>query len=173
MSADIRNKVIGYAEGNRRQQDGNGECWTLAENALKSAGAKTSWELATPDQKKFFDDADYTWGKKINLSEIKPGCILQFRNYKVSIKRTTTEPDGGTSWKTESFNYGHHTSIAISEIKSKTVRVLHQNVPDGDKKRKLVIEGDIYTESYRDNKKPVSTELVVTGKVWAYEPIPK
>ena len=173
MSGDLRTKVKSYAEGKRGQQDGDGECWTLAERALEKAGAKTSTELATPDQKEDFDNADYTWGKQIKVSEIKPGCILQFRNYRVDIKRTTTSTGGGSSWNTEYFEYSHHTAIAISEVKSNTVKVLHQNVPDGDEKRKLVVEGTVYTESFNDNGKPTSTEIKVSGKLWVYEPMPK
>jgi hypothetical protein len=173
MSGDLRTKVKSYVEGKRGQQDGNGECWTLAENALKKAGAKTSWELAAPDQKKNFENADYIWGKPIKLSEVKPGCILQFRNYRVDIKRTTTSAGGGSSWKTEYFTYNHHTAIAISAVTSNTVKVLHQNVPDDDKKRKLVVEGTVYTGSFKDNGKPTSTEIKVSGKLWAYEPLPE
>ena len=51
------------------KQVGNGECWTLAHDALDKAGAKR------PGQDGL---SAYEFGKKVSLSTLKPGDILQF-----------------------------------------------------------------------------------------------
>ncbi|HET9954420.1 MAG TPA: hypothetical protein VFQ61_07945 [Polyangiaceae bacterium] len=57
----VNQKIQAFASSRVGQQVGDGECWTLAEQALAAAGAKTSNEImgaanVTPD-------ADYVWGK--------------------------------------------------------------------------------------------------------------
>jgi len=41
---------------------GRGECYDLADHALKHAGAKSA-----PDYGKINHDGDYRWGKAVNL----------------------------------------------------------------------------------------------------------
>lgn len=160
--SDLRTKVLSYVSGKRGQQDGDGQCWTLAENALKSAEAKTSWEL-TPD-KKNFASADYVWGKKIPLAEIAAGDILQFKDFSWRV-------DGSdSSWRTGA--YPHHTSVAIGPPNTfGTVKVLHQNVPDDDPDKKLVVENGVPTRDSSWTSEGVKYTLKVKGTVKAYTPI--
>ncbi|MEM7695844.1 MAG: hypothetical protein AAF318_15450 [Pseudomonadota bacterium] len=158
----LREKVLSYVSGKKGQQDGNGECWTLAENALKSAGAKTSWEL-TPN-KKNFGSADYVWGKKIAKADVAAGDILQFKDYSWRVDGS----DG--SWQT--MGYGHHTSVAIGQLNGLgTVRVLHQNVPDDNPNKKLVVENGVPLRDATWTSEGVTYTLKVKGTVSVYTPI--
>jgi hypothetical protein len=107
----LRMKVVAYAQGKLGQQDGNGECWTLVDDALKAAGADTS------------GDASYVFGTAMNLSDLIPGDILQFEG--VTFKHTNS--DG--SWYTS--DYPHHTAI-VESVNGKTITILNQNV-NGDR----------------------------------------
>lgn len=65
-AGDLSQKVVDFAVRNIGQQVGNGECWTLANEALKAAGAQPA--------------DGYTFGTPLSLNEIRPGDILQFTN---------------------------------------------------------------------------------------------
>lgn len=158
----VATQVHAYANSKRGQQDGNGECWTLAENACVSAGAQTSNDL-TPSGGNFAN-ADYVWGTRIEAADIGPGCILQFRNYTIRV----TQPDG--SWRENT--YAHHTSIAISRPNGQgVVQVLHQNVPDGDPNKKLVVENAVPTRDATQRSGGGEVVTDVSGSLWAYRPI--
>lgn len=63
-ATDVGQKILQFAVSHLGQQVGNGECWTLAAEAMKAAGAQP------PD--------GYTFGDEIPLRSIKPGDVLQF-----------------------------------------------------------------------------------------------
>ena len=103
-------QVLDFARGKLGKQVGNGECWTLAFQALDHVHAKRPGQdgLTT-----------YQFGKQVALSVIKPGDILQFEN--VNFKHTSSNG----SWSTSSFP--HHTAIVLS-VNGKQITVLNQNV---------------------------------------------
>jgi hypothetical protein len=113
--------VVDYARGKLGHQVGNGECWTLAFEALQAAGAKRPGE----DGLKV-----YEFGKAIELKAVKAGDVLQFEN--VNFKHTNA--DG--SWYTNSFP--HHTAIVLS-VSGTRITLLQQNVGGN----KTVQEGTI------------------------------
>ena len=90
----INQKVSIYATGQLGTQVGNGECFTLADQALRQADAKSA-----SDYGEITSNADYRWGNAVNLRELIPGDIVQFRDYEVVI---TTE----TITRTETGNGG-------------------------------------------------------------------
>jgi hypothetical protein len=118
-------KVLAYAQKQKGQQVGNGECAVLALEALKSANAKPR---ATDDPNK----EDYVWGTLVytldraagakpqgKTTDVKPGAIVQFRDAKFRGR-----VPGGIY--TEMFP--HHTAIvAAVENNGNTIRILHQN----------------------------------------------
>ncbi len=63
-ATEVGQKILQFAISHLGQQVGNGECWTLAAEAMKAAGAQP------PD--------GYTFGDEIPLRSIKPGDVLQF-----------------------------------------------------------------------------------------------
>jgi hypothetical protein len=105
-------RVLAFAKSKMDQKVGNGQCWTLAYAALKSAGAR----LPGVD-----GYGTYVFGRGLPLDRIAPGDVVQFE--KVRFKET--RPDG--SWL--SFTFPHHTAIVYA-VKGRTVTFIHQNVND-------------------------------------------
>ena len=71
---DLNQKVLKFAEDHMGQQVGNGECWTLAAEALSSAGA------ARPGAKGV---GVYDFGHKLEAGEgLLPGDVVQFEKAK-------------------------------------------------------------------------------------------
>src|SRR4051794_33478744 len=119
-------KVVAFCQQHRGEQVGDGECASLANQALKAAGAKGRG----PDRP---NKGDYTWGNQIFCIEghdnaptsegksfdIKAGDIIQLRDVKFKGRRP-----GGTY----SMTFSHHTAIVAGlEDGGQTVHVFHQN----------------------------------------------
>jgi len=83
-------------------RDGNGECWTLGANALKSAGTQ--------------DAIGLNFGQEIELSQVYPGDILQFKLCKFVFP-------GGS----KSAGSPDHTSIVTHKLSNSKFEVLEQN----------------------------------------------
>jgi hypothetical protein len=62
--SEIQREVVNFAADSIGRKIGRGECWDLADQALRAAGAEPP--------------KGYTFGDRIPLSEIQPGDILQF-----------------------------------------------------------------------------------------------
>ncbi|MGZ0172658.1 MAG: CHAP domain-containing protein [Planctomycetales bacterium] len=62
--SELQRKVVNFAADNIGKKIGRGECWDLADQALRAAGAE--------------HPKGYTFGDRIPLNEIQPGDILQF-----------------------------------------------------------------------------------------------
>ncbi len=107
---DLNDAVVSFAMANLGTQVGDGQCWTLVDQALKAAGADTS------------GDAAYVWGNPIGLDALAPGDVLQFEN--VHFQGAT--PDGG--WYSQDFP--HHSAIVYS-VDGNKITLLNQNV-NGD-----------------------------------------
>ena len=79
MSETTSQKVVNWARAQLGKQVRTGECWDLADSALKQAGAKSSGDLGPMDA-----DADYVWGDEVtDLKDVQPGDILQFRDFTI------------------------------------------------------------------------------------------
>jgi hypothetical protein len=94
-------KVLEFALNHLGQQVGNGECWTLAEDALLYAGAKPA--------------VGYVFGEKISLDSAQPGDILQFESA-VFV--------GPTYWM--QMGFPHHTAI-VDAVQGSQFVILQQN----------------------------------------------
>jgi|SRR6185369_12435649 len=106
---DLNRKVLKFAEDHLGKQVGNGECWTLAAEALAEAGAPRPGAMGV---------AVNDFGRKLGAREkILPGDVVQFEKAKF-VHRTRT----GTSTQTMS----HHTAI-VAKVQGKTIALLHQN----------------------------------------------
>jgi len=81
----LNQKVVVWAQGHLGKKVGAGECWDLGESALKQAGAQTSNVLGPVG-----DDTDYIWGDQIDMKDVQPGDIIQFRDHEAT---TTTETE--------------------------------------------------------------------------------
>ena len=95
-------RVLNFAQANLGRQVGNGECWTLAFEALRAAGARH-------DQ-----THRYIFGQSVT-GQMMPGDIVQFENCLFQ---------GSNYW----MQMAHHTAIIHSMESPGVYRILHQNV---------------------------------------------
>ena len=123
---NLGEKVVAFCQEHKGEQVGDGECASLANQALRAAGAKGRG-ADRPEK------GDYTWGTQIFYIEaqesapktegkpfdIKPGDIIQLRDVKFKGRRP-----GGTY----SMSFAHHTAIVAGiEDGGQTVHIFHQN----------------------------------------------
>ncbi|MBS0261648.1 MAG: hypothetical protein JSS02_06785 [Planctomycetes bacterium] len=101
-ASDLNTKVLEFAKKNLGKQVGNGECWTLAAEALAYAGAQP------PN--------GYRFGEVVSLSQAKPGDILQFESVHLA---------GPGYWTI--LGTPHHTAI-LESIDGSWIALLNQNV---------------------------------------------
>jgi hypothetical protein len=99
----LNRMILDFAARNMGKEVGNGECWTLADEAMKSAGT------THPDV--------YIWGRALAKNEkVLPGDIIQFKSVRLQM---------GTRW--ELLGDPDHTAI-VRKVNSRGVYViLHQN----------------------------------------------
>jgi hypothetical protein len=95
-------KILAYCKAQSGKQVGNGECWTLADEAFKACGMKRP------------DGQMRVWGRKLDLTKEKPqpGDIAEFRSAKFS--------DGGMTGP-------EHTAIVVALGKKGHVILAEQN----------------------------------------------
>lgn len=175
-------KILNYASSNQGKRVGKGECFDLADLALKGAGAKSAADFGS-----IAADADYIWGTPKKKSEVQPGDIVQFLGYAYDIKSTKVTPrvyddgkpvldkDGKPTFDTETIDGDaderpHHTAIVKSVGSNGVITVWEQNVPTGGSVRSF----DLYFENTTIDKGNSTTwKVTVTGKFTFYRPEPR
>jgi hypothetical protein len=155
----IADQIVGFARRNLDDRVGDGECFALADRALRRAGAKTARDFGeiTPE-------ADYVWGTPVPLADLQPGDIVQFRDYQMDL-----ESQSPTETRTERQTRPHHTAIVESVAAGGPVTVLEQNVPErtGVKRRRLFLASGTTTNG------DTTTTVAVQGTLWFYRPQPR
>jgi len=145
----------------------------LADKALRHGGAKSA-----ADYGEITPDADYVWGKSVNLKDVQPGDILQFRDHEFWVTTTTTTKttlrSGQTETRTEVKEMhqtrGHHTAIVSRILKDGAIEVFEQHVkPLGPKVQKHVIQ----TRDVAWTKDNTGVKVRTRGTIWAYRPQPR
>jgi len=101
VSQTFNAKILEFALNHLGQQVGNGECWTLAAEALLYAGAKPA--------------DGYVFGAVIPLSSAQPGDILQFESAVFA---------GQAYWM--QMGFPHHTAI-VDSVQGTSMVILNQN----------------------------------------------
>ena len=99
--SEVNRRMVDFAVSNIGNKVGNGECWTLAAEALDYSGA------LPPNL--------YDFGREIPLNQLQPGDVLQFRNAKFEERNYWAQ-----------LGVPNHTAIVYSLKGSKTF-ILHQN----------------------------------------------
>jgi hypothetical protein len=140
---------------------GNGECFTLADDALKNAGAKSA-----ADYGKVTPNADYIWGTSVSASDAKAGDVIQFKNYRYDRKVETKNPDGSGSTDEDFQERPHHTAIVEQENSDGSITVLEQNAPDGEP----VARNRLYFTNSSNKSGNTTTTIKVKGTVRFYRP---
>jgi len=155
--ASMTASIVGYARQRRGSKVGDGECFTLADQALTGAGAKSARDFG-----KVTPTADYVWGTEVSLSDLRPGDIIQFRDYEYERR---VEDESG-KWKTDSQKRPHHTAIVESVGSSGAVTVLEQNAPKGS----AVSRAQLFFTNATSVDGGTTTTIRVQGTFWFYRP---
>jgi len=127
--APLGEGIVAFARSRLGQKVGDGECTSLAVQALRHCHAQRP------------DPVRGDWGDEVKaLRDIQPGDILQFENA-VFVKQQVRD-DGAILTQTTS--YPHHTAI-VARVRKRGPRpvlvILHQNagVAGGDPKAQKVV----------------------------------
>lgn len=166
MSA-LSKEVYQYVSNNLGKNVGSGECFDLADLALKSINAKRA-----KDYGKITGNADYVWGEIIDFRKAVPGDIIQFRNYKMKI---VIKEEGWTPYKKRNtYGRSHHTAVVSRNKGNGAILVLEQNFGDTLEERK-VRERERERELYFGSPSPTQkgeekTIITVSGVAKFYRP---
>ncbi len=105
----LNKRVLQFALDQQGKQVGNGECWTLAADALSAAGAQRPGSAGVPVG---------TFGRALGQGEeILPGDVVQFTAAKFVHKTKQ-----GSTWK----SMQQHTAI-VYEVHENHIKLLNQN----------------------------------------------
>jgi hypothetical protein len=158
--ASMADRIISFARRQRGDRVGDGECFTLADRALRHADARSARDYgpATPD-------ADYVWGTPVALADLRPGDVVQFRDYRYD-RHVVEESSRGTTTTDDFQERPHHTAIVQSVDGHGAVTVWEQNSPDGSPvvRTQLFFSGGTTTSGHK------TTTISVSGTFWFYRP---
>ena len=163
LSPKTSNLIVSFARRHMGVRVGNGECFTLVDRALRNAGAKSAADFGPVGP-----DENYIWGTSINLSELRPGDVIQFRDYACT-HRVDTETDKGTAWQERREERGHHTAIVQQVGGNGAVTVLEQNSPKGSP----VVRTELFFADGRITSRHRTATITVEGTFWFYRPHPR
>ncbi len=160
----LNEDIIDYVRYQENNKVGKkGECWDLAEEALKKTGAKTSRDFG-----KITHTADYIWGTVITLEQAMPGDIIQFKNFS-TIHKKIKEGGSGIQTTTET---PHHTAIVyrIIDRDKGIMEVYEQNANEV----RFVTKGKYYFKNIKfDNIEggdKISHDIKLSGQAKFYHP---
>jgi len=129
----INSQVLAFAQSHVNKVVGNGQCATLAQDAVQSANGVPFYQLGPSGS-----NADYVWGKLVdtltpangNTAAIAPGDILQFSNVTEVDTMTIRYANGRTSTTVSTQSPAHHTAIvsAVGGNARNDLQVLQANV---------------------------------------------
>jgi hypothetical protein len=155
--ASMADQIVAYPRSHYGERVGDGECFALADRALRGAGAKSAADFG-----RITDDGDYVWGTSIALADVRPGDVVQFRDYQYSWR--TDHPDG--SGRDEAGGRPHHTAIVERVEGNGALTVLEQNAPRGSSvhRKKLYFSSGTFTNGDE------TLTVTVSGTLWFYRP---
>jgi hypothetical protein len=164
-------KIVAFAASRQGSQVGSGECFDLVQQALQSAGASGADAFGdiTPE-------GDYVWGTPVRLQDLRPGDVLQFRDYRITRRITTMmQLSDGNVARSQSQAYeerDHHTAI-VEAAAGDSVWVLEQNVDPAGRvvqQNRVALASHTEEETHVEDRSLVRTEIEVDGEVRAYRP---
>ncbi|MGB7218833.1 MAG: CHAP domain-containing protein [Vicinamibacterales bacterium] len=160
--ASMADQIVAFPRHRMGERYGDGECFAVADRALRNAGARSAADFGS-----VVPDADYVWGTSINLSALRPGDIIQFRNYRYDREIDTSNPDGSGATATDFQERPHHTAIVERVDANGAVTVLEQNSPPGAPvaRNQLFFTGGTFTSGNQ------TTRITVQGTFWFYRPL--
>lgn len=160
----LNEDIIDYIRQQENAKVGDkGECWDLAEEALKDAGAKTSRDFG-----KITHTADYKWGTAVKMEQAMPGDIIQFKNHIIVHKKIKEDGSGIISTSTTD----HHTAVVLRIIDrgQGIIEVYEQNANNV----RFVKKGKYYFKSVKfentEGGEKIKHDITVSGQVKFYHP---
>jgi hypothetical protein len=158
---NLGGRVVRFPRQRMGQRVGDGECFALADGALRNAGARTAEDFGT-----VIPDADYVWGSSVSLADVQPGDIVQFRDYRYDREVETRNADGSIVTNTDFQERPHHTAIVERVDGNGAITVLEQNSPSSSPvvRRQLFFSNGTRTSGTR------TTTITVQGTFWFYRP---
>lgn len=157
-------KILNYASTNSGKRLGTGECFALADLALRGAGAKSAADFGS-----ISDDADYIWGSDTALSAVQPGDIIQFRNYKY-VRKITVDNERETRETESEQGRPHHTGIVKTVESDGKITIWEQNVPTGTGSVRTF---ELFFKNSETTVGDTTTKVTVSGTVKFYRPQPR
>jgi hypothetical protein len=166
----LGDKIVAFALRAEGSQVGAGECFDLADQALANAGARTAafYTDVTPD-------GDYIWGTPVRPEAARPGDILQFRNFRIVRRITTTirNEDGEINQvqTQEVEERDHHTAIVTQNLGT-SLAIAEQNVePLGRIVQRNTIEiASGTTTAFNAQAAATTRQVSLDGELRAYRP---
>jgi len=164
-------QILRFASSKLGRKVGDGECFALADQALRSVGAATAEDFCTVGP-----NTDYVWiSRTVEPSDARPGDILQVRTF--SVLRRSARPDG--SWNEETSTRGspNHTAVVVSARSEGDIvilTILEQNVTIGsvgNQPKKSVRQNEITTSPGQIQSGRDTITYTVTGDLWIYRPV--
>ena len=153
---------VSYARTRSGQRVGDGECFTLADRALRASGLRSAEDFGV-----ITTTADYVWGTLVTLADVRAGDIIQFRDYRFD-RRVETESADGTAWSEDFQERPHHTAI-VESVDGAEITVLEQNMPRGAG----VSRATLFFASGTSRNGRRTTTITVQGQFWFYRPQPR
>ena len=152
--------VVSFARHRRGHRVGDGQCFALADQALRAANARSAADYGTVTR-----TADYQWGTSVSLADLQPGDVIQFRDYTLH-RVIVTRESSQTVTDTIDDDRPHHTAIVESVDGDGGVQVLEQNVPDNGPVRRATV----YFQNGTITSGNRTTTITVGGTFWFYRP---
>jgi hypothetical protein len=156
--ASLGDQIVSFPRRRRGERVGDGECFTLADRALRAAGARSA-----ADYGPISPEADYVWGRSIALADLQPGDLIQFRGYRYD-REIVTEDSSGTSTDEDFQERPHHTAIVERVDGNGAVTVLEQNSPPGAP----VTRNQLFFTAGTRSSGRTTTTIRVRGTFWFY-----
>ena len=98
-------KLVEFCAARIGTVEGNGECWTLADNAIKAQNGELEIALS------------YNFGQRIDFRSVEPGDVAQFTSCRFEY------PNGSVSTAGEP----NHTAIVVEKTSNSSFSVFEQN----------------------------------------------
>jgi hypothetical protein len=152
----MADQIVAFPRSHYGEHVGDGQCFALADRALRGAGARSAADFGT-----ITGDADYVWGRPVALADVRPGDIVQFRDYEYYWR--VDGADG--AYRQDKGGRGHHTAIVERVEGNSALTVLEQNVRGSKVGRKL-----LYFASGTFTSGNETTTVTISGTLWFYRP---
>jgi hypothetical protein len=155
--------IVSYAVHRLGHPVGDGQCFALADLALRDASARSA-----ADYGPVVPDGDYVWGTEVTLASLRRGDIVQFRDYTCQTV-VVTESVEGTRTDERLEGRLHHTAIVEEVGADGAVTVLEQNNPAGAP----VVRTTLFFRSGQSGSDGRTTTVTVGGTLWFFRPQPQ